>query len=513
MRDAQITLPALLQSLKKYKIGSVLTFLVLMTLVVVVFIIFPRAYGSEGKLFVQLGRESVSLDPTATTTNATIALNESRETEIRSIVELLQSRDLHEKVVDKVGLKKVLKEPIEIPFADSVTEFVGSLAAKGEPDSDYERQKEFDQAVRKLAEAIKIESTKKTTVISVYTKAMTPELAKEITDTLMKEYQQKHMKVNRRDQSLEFFNREFQLQEQVVKQKISELEKFRNDKKILSVVGARNLLQSKLDKLEISLMDTQTSQATNSAKVRALAKSLETLPDKIDAKSTSGIGLRSTNLMRATLYELEIEERKLSQELDAEHPKLVGLRTAIERAEGDLAAQPTDETQNTTEANPTYLKINEIYLTELANESGLEKREASLVSKIESARKSLEELNASESTVDQLTRDIAIEKGTLDKLAAKRSEARVLGDLDSAQISNVKIAQAGSLQVKHVSPRGSIFLPLGFMFSIFGACVYALRRSATAPNYIRASEIEELTQIPVVIEIPRSSPSNVMLTS
>ena len=51
----------------------------------------PRKYQSEAKLFVRLGRESVTLDPTATT-GQTVAVNESRTSEINSVLEILKSR-------------------------------------------------------------------------------------------------------------------------------------------------------------------------------------------------------------------------------------------------------------------------------------------------------------------------------------------------------------------------------------------------------------------------------------
>ena len=43
----------------------------------------PRKYESEAKLFLRLGRESVALDPTATT-GATMQIQETRDDEIDS---------------------------------------------------------------------------------------------------------------------------------------------------------------------------------------------------------------------------------------------------------------------------------------------------------------------------------------------------------------------------------------------------------------------------------------------
>ena len=62
----------------------------------------PETYRSEAKLLVRLGRESVSLDPTATT-GQVVHVGQSRENEINSEMEILKSRELVQKVVDSFG--------------------------------------------------------------------------------------------------------------------------------------------------------------------------------------------------------------------------------------------------------------------------------------------------------------------------------------------------------------------------------------------------------------------------
>ena len=68
----------------------------------------PETYRSEAKLLVRLGRESVSLDPTATT-GQVVNIGQSRENEINSEMEILKSRELAEKVVDSFGASALLK--------------------------------------------------------------------------------------------------------------------------------------------------------------------------------------------------------------------------------------------------------------------------------------------------------------------------------------------------------------------------------------------------------------------
>src|SRR5687768_9447134 len=70
----------------------------------------PRTFRSEARLFLQVGRESVRLDPTATT-GETIALQQSgRDNEVATTIEVLKSRAIVEKAVERLTPEVVLGE-------------------------------------------------------------------------------------------------------------------------------------------------------------------------------------------------------------------------------------------------------------------------------------------------------------------------------------------------------------------------------------------------------------------
>src|SRR6478752_7582811 len=58
----------------------------------------PRSYYSEARLFARFGREN-QVDPTASG-GQMVALYESRESEINSLIEILKSRTVLDRVVD-----------------------------------------------------------------------------------------------------------------------------------------------------------------------------------------------------------------------------------------------------------------------------------------------------------------------------------------------------------------------------------------------------------------------------
>src|SRR3954469_20065641 len=73
-----------------------------------VFVFAPRTYRSEARIFLRLGRESVGLDPTAST-GQTLALQQAdRKDEVKSAIEILDSPGIIGQAVDKLGADVVL---------------------------------------------------------------------------------------------------------------------------------------------------------------------------------------------------------------------------------------------------------------------------------------------------------------------------------------------------------------------------------------------------------------------
>ena len=129
-------------------------FIAVMTIVALVTIFMPRTYTSEAKLLVRLGRESASMDPTATASGQIVQVTQRRESEIKSELEILKSRDLAEKVVDKIG-----------PEVIAPKSFLSVFGAFFE--SQDHGLRERDRAVRKLMNNWDITSDRDSNIINI----------------------------------------------------------------------------------------------------------------------------------------------------------------------------------------------------------------------------------------------------------------------------------------------------------------------------------------------------------
>src|SRR5262245_44320794 len=79
---------------------------------------YPRSYVSESKLVIRIGRESVGLDPTATTGD-TVMLQKTQDEEVNSAVNIFMGREVLERAVEKVGADRILSNSPDEATSDA----------------------------------------------------------------------------------------------------------------------------------------------------------------------------------------------------------------------------------------------------------------------------------------------------------------------------------------------------------------------------------------------------------
>lgn len=102
----------------RHRKKSLSVFVAVAAMVVLYLVWGPRSYESAAKLFVRIGRESVALDPTATT-GQTVQLQVTRTNEINSVLDLLQGRGTAERVVEELTPDFILARRQSNPLLDT----------------------------------------------------------------------------------------------------------------------------------------------------------------------------------------------------------------------------------------------------------------------------------------------------------------------------------------------------------------------------------------------------------
>ena len=500
--------------LRRHPKKSLATFGVLMALSLAAMILLPRTYESESLLFVRVGRESVTLDPTVTT-GQIIALNESRESELNSILEVLKSRAIMERVVDRLGPEAVLLPPSDGGPAESrnrvkeaLSSVMNTMSQWFEPSGPLSDR---EKAVQALGKNAGIYNKQKSNIISVTYKARSPKQAQLIVSALVDEYLSEHQRIHATPGSYNFFVE----QEAMFSDKLQTSQQALTDAKdamgLASLEGKRQLIEDRVKKITTEQLTVETSISASAARIASLEKLISDLPSRITSQEVDGMPNVAGDNMRQQLYALEIQEKELLSKYTAEHPLVIAARQKVRDAQEIMGAQAESRTYATTAVNPSAQKLQVELLVEKAAGEALQARLANLDREYSVAQEELKAINANELKLNELSRNLALAEANYQVYASKLEEARIQQSLDEEHISNLNISQPATFVEKPVSPKKAIVLVAGFLMSCMGALCVAIL--AEMNNRVMRSplEVEDQLGIPVVVTLPAQRRNTVLM--
>jgi uncharacterized protein involved in exopolysaccharide biosynthesis len=118
--------------------------------------------------------------------------------------------------------------------------------------------------------------------------------------------------------------------------------------------------------------------------------------------------------------------------------------------------------------------------------------------------KKLPALNEAANVSQRLQRNIEIAQRDLYIYSEKSGEAKALASLDEKQMSDLEVFVEPTFRVKHISPKGSLIIPLGFICGLLSALglVLFLERNNLSASYSEG-EVEQILDLPVLVTLPR----------
>jgi capsular exopolysaccharide synthesis family protein len=436
-------------------------------------------YCSQAKLLVRLGRENVTLDPTATT-GTIIPVRPSRESEMNTELEILTSQQLAEMVVDSNGAETLLYK--EHPVAGSSGAIVAKIkrpldrlarrvrqlkARSGKKDPSDKR----DAAIRMVMDNLQVETQKTGNTISLAYRSQNPEQAQHVLNTLIDSYLVRHIAIHQTPGSHTFFRQQSNRLRDRLTQLESELRNLRNVKNergITSLDQQQRVILDRISVLEKDNNRTKIALAASTATVEALQKTLGEMPDTVVTAVTEGFPNVAADGMRQRLYELQLQEQDLASKFEPESRQVRDIRQQVAAAEALLSKEKPERTQISKGLNTTYVSLQAALLSEQASMSSLQAQAETLKAMLVSAQEELSELNDVEVKVKAKTREIEMEEASYRKYSENLEQARIDDQLGKDKISNISILQAATLPVRPVSSRRMLTLMLGFAVGIFG---------------------------------------------
>ena len=480
-------------------------------------VILPAKFGSESKVLMLIGRESVTLDPVAST-GKVININTTREIEMKTVRDLMKSREVLAKVVEELGADAVLQPPADPGVYDHATKLIteSKLALKnrvkrwlgaeppaaGEPGGPAGPD---EQAILALQESISISGSKESSVISIAAEARSPEMAQALASAVVDAYIREHARLHTTSGSEEFFREQKQLIENQLQEKRSRMSDLKTEMGIGSVEAEFLRLEEEKSGIATLRQTLTRDLAGTTARCVALQEAIDAEEEVIITERSEGMSNEATAGIRQQLYALEVEERKAAQLFTPNHPRLVTLREQL----ADLREQFAQESADRTEVKFGLNVSREALALELEQQqSQLAQLKAQLEvveRQWESVLASLQGLNEKSSELEQLDQDIAFLARSYDTYSDSLEQSRIGSSLNSQLISNINIAQPASLVTEPIGPKRTLILAGGLLLAILGAFPLAFLMEYLDGRLQSAAEVEAIAGIPVLATIPKQA--------
>ncbi len=471
---------------------------VTMALAMGIIVAYPKAYVSEAKLYVRMGRENVTLDPTVTTAQ-TIMVQRTQENEINSLLDILGSRWMAEQVVNTVGVDRMLSNGTSQPAAATAstagsTSLSSSWVDRAVAAVSYPVSAR-DQAIKKVRQSMEVRAPKESTVITISTKAGSPELAQEITAATVDAFLDAHLRLNHTRGTHEFFAEQSEILRNKLAQVSRELCDRKNQFGMLSIGGRRDALEDQISSVQLQVRSTERRLAASRAQARALQEQLALASPNVTA-TLEGVAHGGWDRMRERLYELQLAELELTTKCTAEFPKVATIAKRRKEAQDILKKQTPQRTQVTTGPNPTHQSLQLELSRQLAQVASLQSSHELLAKQVVDLSEELKTVNSQEFQINELERHVAILEASYRKHSEKLEEARIDNALQSQRISSLNVVQPATFESKPVSPKRGTTLFSAMVVAGFGGLVIVVLSEYSKPRFHRCEQAESAPESP-----------------
>lgn len=480
----------------------------------------PRKYESDAKIFVRLGRESVGLDPTAATVKqqSAVSFSSGRESEINSIVQMINNRELYEHVVTELTPPVILewttpkdddakaRQPSRWDLTRIPSYVIGKVVGNtslilGNLFGFYESD-EFDRAVDHVEEHLTIRAPRKSTVVTVAYRSHSPVVSQRVVSAFCDRFLESHPKWNRAENSTEFFEQQVTRSDRELNVAHAAFAGKKNEMNVASLETHREELAKQLSALETELMLDRRQLEAARKRLESLQATLDDVDKRVVTEEQSGMPDAARDTMRSQLYALELQERELAARFHDNYPPLVAVREQLRSAEA-LLASARDERSNTTKGlNPIRTEAETALALQIPEVASWKARVDKLESQREELRNRIHQFNQDEIELAALNRKVELAEATFRTYAKSLEESRVDHALQNELISNVNIVQAATFRPEAVFPRELLAL---IAFGLFGFCGGALMlwRDLQREQTLRTAEqMSAAFRAPVVASFP-----------
>ncbi|HEX6882619.1 MAG TPA: exopolysaccharide transport family protein [Planctomycetota bacterium] len=480
--ETSVELPVLrfAQVVFRHALGIGVVFAVLFAAAVAWAFLTPPSYRSETKLFVQVGRQSVTLDPTVTLGGVALDPRTSWENELNSELEVARSEELRRAVVRALGADRILgkvrgpggeasKPPgLAKRLRDGLERRVRALVPSDGPELSEE-----DLAALLLSQQLEVRLVLDSSVIKIGYQAKDPALAQAVARTYAELYLEKHLEVHRSHGSRAFLAEETERLAGELAAAEERLEALRAESGVISLAEQKSSLLARLGTREAELAVEAANVSASEAQVAALRAGVETIDEAVVLEETVSDTNPVHDFLRQQVATLRIEEQGLLETLEPDSRRVRAVREQIVEAEKLLSQEGLQRGETKRGANSARQEARLALVQAEAALAAQRARAEALRSSGTTLGAELARLTAQELDLARLERDIAgLERSYLD-YAERLRQVEAEEAMHRSKLTSVRILEPAPLPLRSTKLGKKVSLAVGFVLALCGALAFA----------------------------------------
>ncbi len=488
LTNQQSSLRDVLTILFKRKKVIVLFFCITVGLITFVTFVSKPIYEARTQILVKVGRQNIYTPPNNFSGEV---VNFNRKDQINTEIALLRN-----KAILRIVLKELEKENVSGEDDRGLLYPILKLLRKSN------EQNSLEKSVRKFQKSLYISEVKDSDVISIGVRGKNPEFTAKAVNTLVAIYLQKHLELNRNNQTHLFFEEQAGGMKHELLEAENELEIFREQYSITSIEDQQNLLLQQISDLQVDFNRTLSGEDEIQNRILELNRQLEETPQHIPQKEEADYNSVLISKMEATLMELELEEKELLSKYPTQNRLVLNVQGKIAILNNKLSKQEARRYERSSVGlNTTYQGIKEELLKNKAEIKATQAKRKIQNKQIAEYQAALGKLNQLQTKMNQLQQHVKLTRHNYELYLAKYEEYRIANAIDKKS-SNVLWLDKAAVPYKPVSPKVLLNIVLAIILGGVGSIALAFLVEYLDDTVDSPEELRRALNLPVLASVP-----------
>ncbi len=329
-----------------------------------------------------------------------------------------------------------------------------------------------------------------------------PQLAQEVVERLVANYQTLHVNLHRPERAFEFLENETQRIHESLETARIALEEFKNATGILESTQQRTVLIERIAKLKSDILLSEATEAALRTEVEKLAEELTEMPASIAMSETVGAGNEGADGMRQELFRLEVERENLASRFTEAHPRMKEIERQLKQAKSLLQTAESQRKESVIGPNRIHQETAIVYEQKRSLLAAEQVRLLKTKTQLAESEVALREFTANERKFAELDRNVEILEANYRKYFANLEQVRIDTKMKNQEFSNVGVAQPATLNLKPSSPDKLINFVAAIFLGTTGGLGLAVFLEYLNPSLSSDVDVEVASGTDVIIRIP-----------